>query len=200
MAAGVDAIGLNFARGPRRITTEVGAQLVRAIPPMVQAVALFVDASEAEIRAVMAATHCTTVQLHGDEPPALAASLARDFSVIKAARIASAADLERLRGYPADAYLLDAWTPDAHGGTGHAWDHRLLVGFALGVPLILAGGLSPTTVGAAVCQVRPFAVDAASGVESSPGIKDAALMRAFVNAVTTAAVAAAAVPAAVDDV
>ena len=186
VAAGVDAIGLNFARGPRRITTEVGAQLVRMIPPMVQAVALFVDASEAEIRAVMAATRCTTVQLHGDEPPALAASLGHDFAVIKAARIAGAADLERLRGYPADAYLLDAWVPGAHGGTGHAWDHRLLAGLDLGAPLILAGGLSPTTVAAAVSQVRPFAVDAASGVESAPGIKDPALMRAFVAAVTAA--------------
>lgn len=192
VAAGVDAIGLNFARGPRRLTTGMGAQLVQAIPPMVQAVALFVDASEAEIRAVMAATRCTAVQLHGDEPPALAASLGRDFPVIKAARIASAADLERLRGYPAAAYLLDAWVPGAHGGTGHAWDHRLLAGFDLGVPLILAGGLSPTTVAAAVSRVRPFAVDAASGVESAPGLKDAALMRAFVAAVAATAVSAAA--------
>ena len=184
VAAGVDAIGLNFARGPRRITRELGAQLVREIPPLVQAVALFVDADEAEIRTVMAATRCTTVQLHGDEPPTLAASLGRDFPIIKAARIASAADLERLRGYPAGAFLLDAWVPGAHGGTGHAWDHGLLAGIDLGAPLILAGGLSPTTVTAAVRRVQPFAVDAASGVESAPGIKDPLLMQAFMQAVT----------------
>jgi len=183
VAAGVDAIGLNFARGPRRITPALGAELTRVIPPLVQAIALFVDASEADIRAVLAATRCTAVQLHGDEPPELAARLRRDIPVIKAARISSVADLERLRGFPADAFLLDAYVPGAHGGTGHAWDHGLLAGIDLGAPLILAGGLTPTTVSAAVKRVRPYGVDAASGVESAPGIKDLALMQAFVAAV-----------------
>ena len=188
VAAGIDAIGLNFASGPRRISPEVGAELTRAIPPFVQAVALFVDASEAEIRAVLAATRCTAVQLHGDEPPELAERLRRDLPVIKAARIRSVADLMRLRGYPADAFLLDAYVPGALGGTGHAWDHGLLAGIDLGAPLILAGGLTPTTVAAAVTRVQPYAVDAASGIESAPGIKDPALMRDFVAAVRSAAV------------
>ena len=186
VAAGVDAIGLNFARGPRKISAEQGAVLARAIPPMVQAVALFVDAGEDEIRRVIALTRCTAVQLHGDEPPALAERLRRDMPVIKAARIADAADLARLRGYPADAFLLDAWVSGAHGGTGHAWDHGLLAGLDLGAPLILAGGLNPTTVAAAIARVQPFAVDAASGVESAPGLKDGALIRAFVAAVHSA--------------
>jgi len=180
--AGVDAIGLNLARGPRRIGLEQAAALAALVPPFVQTVALFVDAAEEAILAAVAATRCTAVQLHGDEPPELAARLRRGFGVIKAFRIAGAADLERVRGYPADAYLLDAAVAGAHGGTGTAWDHRLLAGCNLGAPIILAGGLNPGNVAAAIAATRPWAVDTASGVESAPGIKDAGLMRAFVAA------------------
>ena len=186
---GVDAIGLNFARGPRKLSLEQGVALAGLIPPYVQAVALFVDADEATIRAVLARTRCTSVQLHGDEPPELAARLRRDHPVVRAARIASRADLERLSGYPADAFLLDAQVAGEHGGTGHAWDHRRLAGLALGAPLVLAGGLNPQSVAAAIGTVRPWAVDAASGVESAPGLKDRALMAAFVHAVRSAAAA-----------
>lgn len=183
LGAGVDALGFNLARGPRRIDVARAAQLAALVPPLVQAVALFVDAAEDAILAAVAATRCSAVQLHGDEPPELAERLRRRVIVIKAFRIAVAADLERVRGYPADAYLLDAAVAGAHGGTGVAWDHRLLAGRELGAPLILAGGLTPANVAAAVAAVRPWAVDTASGVESAPGVKDAALMRAFVAAV-----------------
>ena len=190
VAAGVDAIGLNFARGPRRIAPADGARLAALIPPYVQAVALFVDADEALIRAVLAETRCTSVQLHGDEPPELAARLRRDLPVVKAARVASVADILRLQGYPADAFLLDAQVAGSHGGTGHAWDHRLLAGLDLGAPVILAGGLNPMSVGTAIGVVRPFAVDTASGIESAPGLKDHAAMNAFVAAVRSADAAA----------
>jgi phosphoribosylanthranilate isomerase len=180
--AGVDALGFNLARGPRRIEVSRAAQLAALVPPLVQAVALFVDAGEDAILAAVAATRCSVVQLHGDEPPELAERLRRRVVVIKAFRIAAAADLERVRGYPADAYLLDAAVAGAHGGTGTAWDHRLLAGRELGAPLILAGGLHPGNVAAAVAAVRPWAVDTASGVESAPAVKDAGLMRAFVAA------------------
>ena len=186
VAAGADAIGLNFARGPRKIAPFDGARLVALIPPYVQAVALFVDADEAHIRAVMAETRCTSVQLHGDEPPELAARLRRDLPVVKAVRVASVADILRLQGYPADAFLLDAQVAGSHGGTGHAWDHRLLTGLDLGAPVILAGGLNPHTVGAAVELIRPYAVDTASGIESAPGHKDLTAMTAFVAAVRSA--------------
>ena len=190
IAAGVDAIGLNFARGPRRIAVTDGARLAALIPPYVQAVALFVDADEAHIRAVLAETRCTSIQLHGDEPPQLADRLRRDLPVVKAARVASVADITRLRGYPADAFLLDSQIAGSHGGTGPAWDHRLLAGLDLGAPLILAGGLNPITVGPAIKLVRPYAVDTASGIESAPGIKDHAAMTAMVAAVRSADAAA----------
>jgi phosphoribosylanthranilate isomerase len=180
--AGVDALGLNLARGPRRITLEQAAALAALVPPLVDTVTLFVDAGEDAILAAVAATRCAAIQLHGDEPPELAACLRRRVTVIKAFRIANAADLERIRGYPADAYLLDAAVSGAHGGTGMAWDHGLLAGRDLGAPIILAGGLNPANVAAAIAAVRPYAVDTASGVESAPGIKDAGRMRDFVDA------------------
>lgn len=180
--AGVDALGLNLARGPRKIALEHAVALAALVPPLVETVALFVDAAEDAILAAVAATRCTAVQLHGDEPPELAERLRRRLPVIKAFRIAVAGDLDRIRGYPADAYLLDAAVPGSHGGTGTAWDHSLLAGRDLGVPVILAGGLTPDNVAAAIAAIRPYAVDTASGVESAPAIKDAGRMRAFVAA------------------
>ena len=180
---GVDLIGLNLARGPRKIGLDQAATLAREIPPGVAAVALFVDADEAEILRALAVTRCTVVQLHGQESPELAERLGRRVPVIRAASVASRADLQALHGYPADALLLDAAVPGQHGGTGTTWDHSLLAGIDLGRPIYLAGGLTPANVAAAVAAVRPFGVDAASGVESAPGRKDVAKMTAFVHAV-----------------
>jgi phosphoribosylanthranilate isomerase len=179
---GVDAIGLNLARGPRRITVERAAQLARLAPPFVTTVALFVDAGEEEILAAMRATRCSAVQLHGDEPPELAERLRARFPLLKAFAVKDAAGLAALRGYPADAYLLDAAVPGMAGGTGIAWNHHLLVGVSLDRPVILAGGMRPTTVAAAITATRPHGVDVASGIESAPGIKDPALMAAFLSA------------------
>lgn len=179
---GVDLIGLNLARGPRRIDPERASALARLVPPGATAVALFVDAGEDAILAALARSRCTCVQLHGDEPPELAERLRARLPVIKAFRVGGPADLVRARGYPADAFLLDAAVPGAVGGTGVAWDHRWLAGLDLGAPVLLAGGLHPGNVAAAARATRPWAVDAASGVESAPGIKDGALMAAFVRA------------------
>ncbi|MBA3939448.1 MAG: phosphoribosylanthranilate isomerase, partial [Planctomycetes bacterium] len=121
---GVDAIGLNLARGPRRISVARAAELTRLIPPFVSAVALFVDADEQTILAAMQATRCTVVQLHGSEPPELAERLRARFPVLKAFAVSDAASLAAMRGYPADAYLLDTAVPGVAGGTGAAWDHR----------------------------------------------------------------------------
>jgi phosphoribosylanthranilate isomerase len=182
LALGVDAIGLNLARGPRRIAINQAAELARLIPSSVMTVALFVDADEAAILAALAATGAQAVQLHGDEPPALAERLRRHATVIKAFRIADAASLATVRGYPADIYLLDAAVPGQSGGTGTAWDHGLLASVDLGRPVMLAGGLNPGNVAAARARVQPAWVDTASGIESAPGIKDAARMAAFVAA------------------
>jgi phosphoribosylanthranilate isomerase len=179
---GVDAIGLNLARGPRKISVERAAELARLIPPFVTAVALFVDADDLTILEAMRLTRCTAVQLHGHEPPELAERLRTRFPVIKAFAVKDAAALSAVRGYPADAYLLDAAVPGAVGGTGVPWDHHLLAGVTFDRPVILAGGLNPNTVAPAIAVTHPYGVDVASGIESSPGIKDVALMSAFVTA------------------
>jgi phosphoribosylanthranilate isomerase len=183
---GVDAIGLNLARGPRRIGLDQAAALARLVPPLATAVALFVDADEDAILAALRATRCTAVQLHGHEPPELAERLRARVPVIKAFAIGDAASLAAARGYPADAYLLDTAVTGVAGGTGRRWDHRLLAGAALDRPLILAGGLAPDNIAAACAATRPYGVDTASGIESAPGIKDAARMRAFVEAARAA--------------
>lgn len=180
--AGVDAIGLNLARGPRRIDLARARTLAALVPPFAAVVALFVDADEEAVLAAAGALRAAAVQLHGDEAPELAERLRRRLPVIKAFRIAAPGDLAKVRGYPADAVLLDAHVPGVLGGSGTVWDHRWLADADLGVPVILAGGLGPANVAAAVALTRPWAVDTASGVESAPGLKDAALMRAFVRA------------------
>lgn len=182
VALGVDLIGLNLARGPRRIDLERAVALAVRVPPGVGTVPLFVNADAEAILAAAAHLRCDCVQLHGDEPPALAARLRAHVRVIKAFRIATPSDLERARGYPADALLLDACVPGQVGGTGVAWDHRWLAGLDLGAPVLVAGGLTPATVATAIRATRPWGVDTASGVESAPGIKDAARMAAFVAA------------------
>ena len=182
LALGIDAIGLNLARGPRKITVERAAALARLIPSSVMTVALFVDADEATILAAMSVIGCKAVQLHGDEPPELAERLRRQVTVIKAFRISDAASLAAVHGYPADMYLLDAAVPGQSGGTGTAWDHGLLAGVDLGKPVMLAGGLNPGNLAAAIARVKPWGVDTASGIESGPGIKDPVKMAAFVAA------------------
>jgi phosphoribosylanthranilate isomerase len=184
---GVDAIGLNVARGPRKITIDQAAVLARLVPPGIAVVVLFVDADEAMVLDVLAHVRCQAVQLHGNEPPELAERLRVRVPVIKAVRVGSRADLEAARSYPADALLLDAAVPGQAGGTGALWDHDLLAGSDLGRPVYLAGGLTSSNVGAAIASTRPWAVDAASGVESAPGIKDPVRMAAFIDAVRNAA-------------
>jgi phosphoribosylanthranilate isomerase len=177
--AGADAIGLVFAESPRRISPERAAEVLAALPPFVTPVALFVNETAHRIRALCRDLALRTVQLHGDEPPELAAELA-DLCVLKAFRIGSRDDLAAAQGYPADAYLLDSRVPGRPGGTGTAFDWSLLQGTTWHRPVILAGGLTPANVADGIRQVRPYGVDTSSGVESEPGIKDAAQVRAFV--------------------
>ena len=116
----------------------------------------------------------------------MASVLRRRFPVIKARRVRDAADIAALADYPADAVLLDAYVDGAHGGTGVRFDHALLATHRPSQPVVLAGGLRPDNVAEAVRATRPFAVDTSSGVESAPGVKDHALLAAFVAAVRAA--------------
>lgn len=180
-ALGADAIGLNFWPGSRRfVRPEAARAIVAALPPLVTAVGVFVNQPEEEIRAVVAASGIQAIQLHGDEPPALAARL--PLPVVKALpadRLDAAASF---LSAGVRALLVDTPT-SGHGGSGRTFDWSLLAGLPPGVPFLLAGGLTPENVARAVRAVRPFAVDVASGVEESPGVKDPDRMSRFVLAV-----------------
>ncbi len=186
VACGVHALGFNLARGPRRIGLEQAAELCRLVPPLVATVALFADADEEAMLSAAARLRASAIQLHGRESAELCERLRRRLPVIKAFAVTDRASLEAVRGFPADAYLLDTASAGGSGGSGSAWDHRLLAGLELGRPMILAGGLAPGNVAAAVRATGPWAVDVASGIESGPGLKDATRMAAFMAALAAA--------------
>jgi phosphoribosylanthranilate isomerase len=189
VAAGADAIGLVFyAKSPRYVTPVQAAEIARALGPFVTTVGLFVDADRASIESVLAHVPLQLLQFHGNESPAFCASFHRPF--IKALRMAEGVDVSAVEREFAEAgasgLLLDSYNPVAPGGTGETfgWE-RIPATHQL--PLILAGGLSPENVAAAVKQVKPYAVDVSSGVEIAPGRKDSARIAAFVEAATDAA-------------
>lgn len=183
--AGADALGFVFhPPSPRVVDIDVAAAIVAALGPFVTTVALFVDADEIRVTEVLAATGIQLPQFHGDEPPDYCARFGRPY--IKAIRMAPGLEAAMVAArYPdAAACLFDAWHPALAGGTGDVFDWSRLPS-AVARPLILAGGLTPGNVAQAVRAVRPYAVDVSSGVEVSPGQKDADLIRAFLAAVRT---------------
>jgi phosphoribosylanthranilate isomerase len=178
---GADALGFNFWPGSKRHVTPAAArQIISRLPPFVTPVGVFVNQSEGEMRAVAAETGIQVFQLHGDEPPELCSRL--PLPVVKAIPVDQVATLSRLLSYEVQAFLLD--TPSrGYGGTGRPFDWSLAEGVSEVAPVILAGGLTPENVADAIRAVRPWAVDVASGVESSPGVKDAERMSRFFTAV-----------------
>jgi phosphoribosylanthranilate isomerase len=181
---GVSAIGLNVvAASPRRVDVAKAAEIagaVRRANARVVVVGVVADLDVEAMRALIRDARLDCLQLHGDEPPDVLAALLPH--AYKAVRIASAADVARARTYPGDHLLVDASVEGALGGTGRMLDWSLVVDLARERKLTLAGGLTPDNVARAVREVRPYCVDVASGVERSPGVKDAALVRAFVEA------------------
>lgn len=177
--AGADAIGLVFARGKRTVALDVARAIVAAVPPWFPVVGVFRDAAEDELSAVLAAVALTHVQYHGHEEPELIARIGRP--AIKAVPLICAEDEARALAlvdqYPGLTLLADA----AEGGSGLACDWSRAERLARRTGLILAGGLTPETVGAAVRAVRPAGVDVSSGVETSPGIKDRMRIEAFIR-------------------
>ena len=183
--AGADAIGFVFyAKSPRALTPQRAGELARRLPPFITPVGLFVDASKAEIAAATAEVPHLLLQFHGDETPEQCAQAGRAF--IRAARMAPGLDLLDFarRFSAAQALLLDAHV-EGYGGGGKVFDWSVIPP-NVPAPVVLSGGLSPANVIDGVLRVRPWAVDVSSGVESAKGIKDAALIRRFCDAVREA--------------
>ncbi|HSG87876.1 MAG TPA: phosphoribosylanthranilate isomerase [Pseudomonadales bacterium] len=182
-AAGADAIGLNFhPASPRFVDLEAARAICAVTPPFVTLVGLFVDAPEAQIREALSVLPLHMLQFHGEESVEDCCRWQRPW--LKALRMRPELDvLAAARAYPgAAALLLDSYRPGVPGGTGEtfSWDR---IPPDLPRPLVLAGGLDAANVGRAVAAVRPAAVDVSGGVERTRGVKDAAMMRAFVQAV-----------------
>jgi len=183
---GADAIGLMFyPQSPRAVSADQARCIVRALPPFVAAVGVFVDPAPEDVRAALAAVPLHLLQFHGDETPEFCAQFGVDY--LKAARVRPGLDLIQYaaRHAGAKALLLDNFVQGAHGGTGQTFDWSLIPG-ALPLPLVLSGGLDPGNVAEAVRRVRPWAVDVSSGVESARGVKDPHKIAAFIQGARSA--------------
>jgi phosphoribosylanthranilate isomerase len=183
---GAWAIGFILWPGSKRaVDPAVAAGIARVLRRRVETVGVFVNQPLDEIEALVDALGVTHVQLHGDEGPQFCAAVAQrtGAKVIKAARVAHAADIRDLERFHTDLHLLDAAVVGHYGGSGEAWDWNLLAQRRAKVPFLLAGGLTADNVGEAIAAARPWAVDVSSGVEASPGIKDPGKLRAFFEAV-----------------
>jgi phosphoribosylanthranilate isomerase len=180
--AGADMIGLMFYEpSPRHITVAAAAEIVRAVPPHVARVGVFVNPSEELVMRAISGCGLSILQFHGDEPPDFC--LQFGLMSVKAFRIRNAESLKAIPEYHTDAWLLDAHINDKLGGTGEKFNWDLAVeAKKLGRPIFLAGGLTPDNVAEAVRKVQPYAVDVSSGVESSPGKKDHEKVKAFIKA------------------
>ena len=177
---GADALGFVFYAGsPRCVTPEQVREIVAGLPPFVTRVGLFVNENPGRIRAIVGACGLDVVQLHGDEPPE--ACVLPPCRVIKGVRPRREADLAAMAAYPVAALLVDAAVPGEFGGTGQRADWELAAQLAARQRVILAGGLTPANVAAAVRQVRPYGVDVASGVESAAGRKDPDRVAQFIR-------------------
>ncbi|WCJ58906.1 phosphoribosylanthranilate isomerase [Fontisphaera persica] len=185
VAAGADALGFVFyEKSPRYVTPAQAREIMAGLPPLVVRVGVMVNpAAELVQQAVQAGIQ--VLQFHGEETPEVCRQQA--VPVIKGFRLQDELSLLGCREYTGLPWLLDSYVAGQAGGTGAVFNWELAVKAKASNPvIILAGGLTPDNVAEAVRRVRPYAVDVSSGVESAPGKKDAAKMRAFVAAVRAA--------------
>jgi len=185
LEAGAHALGFIFVQSsPRYITPDRASSIIRALPPYVSTVGVFVNASRGQILTAIKVSRVSAIQLHGDESPDQMSGY--PCSVTKAFRVKEGFDPSIMEAYDVSAYLMDAYSPLAYGGSGMTFDWGIARALAGSRPLILSGGLTPENVGAAIRVAHPYAVDVASGVEQSPGVKDEGKIRAFIAAVRSA--------------
>lgn len=183
--AGAWAIGLNnVPASPRRCDPDEAVRIGSALRRRVEVAGVFANSTLEEVEHAATEQHLTMIQLHGDEGPSFCTEIARRTGcpVIKAFRIRSNADIQAAEAFHTDYHLLDARSDAVLGGTGQTFDWELVKARRTDVPVILAGGLTPENVVDGIAAVHPYAVDVASGVEAEPGIKDPALVQAFIAA------------------
>ena len=184
--AGADALGFIFyEQSPRYVVPAVASRIIAELPPLILPVGVFVNEGLATVRSIMDTCGLAMAQLHGDESASYCRELSRP--VMKALRVKDRGSLLALAEYQGRGgvrgFVLDSFSEIAYGGTGLVTDWTLAAEVAKSTPILLAGGLTPDNVAQAVRTVRPYGVDVSSGVESAPGKKEHAKLRAFVEAV-----------------
>ena len=184
---GADAIGFIFAPSPRRIAPEKARQIIKVLPPPVQTVGVFVDEDPGEVSTVAEICGLDILQLHGNESADYCDSF--DHRVIKAVRLRNRQEIKSLAKYDGvvQALLLDTYVPDKLGGTGMTFNWEWALDAGKYGRIILAGGLNPENVAAAISIVKPYGVDASSSLEQSPGVKDHEKIMQFIAEVRQAA-------------
>ena len=184
VGAGADALGFNFYKpSPRYITPQQARKIIEQLPESLLTVGVFVNEDSEAVRAIAGEAGLRALQLHGDESPEYCRELA-DFYVIKTFAVSDTFDIQATHMYKVEATMLDTKHNNLRGGTGRVFDWSVAQQAALTIPkLFLAGGLSPENIKNAVEIVRPFAVDACSALEDSPGKKNHERMRVFINTV-----------------
>jgi len=184
VAAGADALGFIFVeQSPRSCDPELVREIVRCVPPFVDAVGVFVDENPTRVEEIAQFCRLNLVQLHGSESPEYCRNLPVD--KVKAFRVGPGFSADQLLPYVEQvrAFLLDTYHPEMAGGTGKTFDWDLVQELGVSRPIILAGGLKPENVADAIERVRPYAVDVNSGVETTPGSKDTEKIERFVRLV-----------------
>lgn len=182
--AGADALGFVFFReSPRYLSSEDAGNIIRHLPPFVATVGVFVNESPRVIEDTASAAGLSVVQLHGEEAAEVCRSLSISRRVVKAFRVRSLESLDEFAVYKDDvsAFLLDAYSAKAYGGTGEVFNWDIALEAKRYGRIILAGGLTPDNIGDAVRHVGPYAVDVSSGVESARGKKDHLRMKLFIE-------------------
>ena len=179
--AGVDAIGLVFYdKSPRNVDIHSAQKIIEALPPFINRVGLFVNANPSFIDEILCEVPLDTLQFHGDESVLDCAQYQMPF--IKSLRVKPDTNVKEIAENfsSASALLLDSFSPSSYGGTGESFDWSLAC-VKISLPIILAGGLTVDNVADAIKQVNPYAVDASSGVETAPGVKDIDKIEAFIR-------------------
>lgn len=180
---GIDAVGLVFYHeSPRFIEAGEAAKIIQKLPPFINRVGLFVNAKSDFIDEVLKVASLDTLQFHGDETAAECAQYGLPF--IKALKVGDDFNLAKSAAdyHQASGVLLDTSHPDLYGGSGEVFDWSKVAGVDIEMPIILSGGLNAQNVATAILQVKPYAVDVSSGVESAKGVKDLAKITKFIEA------------------
>jgi phosphoribosylanthranilate isomerase len=185
-ARGADALGFIFVKAsPRFIDPDAAGLIIGQLPPFVTPVGVFVNEHRESILRTIARSGIRCLQMHGEESPGDTEGYA--VPVIKSFRVGEAFDPELLAAYGTSACLLDTFVGGSHGGTGKTFDWRIALDAKRYARIILSGGLTPGNVTDAISTVQPYAIDLSSGVESAPGVKDHAKVRALFERIREAA-------------